>query len=586
MRVAKPLQTLSVQLSETVSANRFLSLALGVPSQVGDTVYGVTLQGGIAGDVIPLGIGGTAIVEAGAAIAPGALITWSNDGRAIAGQSTNLAGILAPGEEATAAGKLIEIILFDSIINNEQLKKTVATHTNITGITLDRLARAVPSALPTLPMQLIGMDNGIISCVPDDAVSAAKKYHAALFNDAVYYIKPDTGSDSNSGLTTSAPFATVAKFLRTATGARSIGKMLCDCVIPGLDLRYNDASQATQQIKILDGNGFNVTIREASPDLAALTWSQDGTYTNCWTSTLSLTGAATINSVLDSSVLDDFGKASELTKFTSLVLLNAATVPGYYFASNSLSINDDAKNIQQLRRNYRCLCMNTAGNARIYIAGAILILDGINGEGIYFEFAEGNSRRPEAWLHNCTFIWAPSKTGNMTVAGWMILSDSQILYGAGDGINAFQPSVTGQGLIQSVRSKIYNSGNRRIYTANGTLQSVSAHTGSHHVGFGSTFGGKYNNGACITDVGSTAGENDITWLVACQFDRPSDNFSSLQFSAGGTGMRTAFIDSCDFHGYGLAALEIITGATVYAYNTDIPIVSGGTVLSYSPNLPA
>lgn len=454
---------------------------------------------------------------------------------------------------------------------------------NQNAVILESIERIPPPGLPVLPMKLAGVINGLISALPNDAVNAAILYHADIFNPHIYYIDTVLGSDANAG-TPAAPFATANYFLQTAANG-SIGKFLNDCVIPGLDLRSTHASQATAQLKILDANGYNVTIRDPVPDLAALTWTQDGTFTNCWTATTALTGSATINSILDTSVLDYIGEPSELTRFASLALLDAATVPGFYFAANALSINDDGRNIHQSRRRYRALCMNTAGNSRIYISGAQLALKGIRCEGIYAEFAEGASRRPEFWTQDCKFRWAPSKTGNMTVAGWFIAVDTSIRYGAGDGINAFQKSTTGKGLIFTVRSDIQDTGNTRIFAVNGTFQSVSAHTGSDHIAWGSTYGGKYGNGPCVADIASTAGETDVTWMFGCQFNKIGVAVSAMIYIQGGTGKKVAYMDSCKFNGLTANAVEIIGGAQVFSYNTDVRSVLGGTIAAYNPSNP-
>jgi hypothetical protein len=110
MRNANSVLTVSAILTGTVAADRFVSSALA-QAGAGVNTYGVARTAGISGDVVPVMVLGTAIVEAGAAMSAGALVETDASGRAITKSTGVTVGRLAPGESASAAGQFVEVIL-------------------------------------------------------------------------------------------------------------------------------------------------------------------------------------------------------------------------------------------------------------------------------------------------------------------------------------------------------------------------------------------------------------------------------------------------------------------------------------------
>jgi len=112
-RQAIPLLTLTLALTGTVVANRFVA-GDGTQTGAAGNALGVGRTAGVSGEHIPVDVIGTAVVETGAAIAANALIEADASGRAV----TKAAGVtlarLAPGEVATAAGQFVEIILIQN----------------------------------------------------------------------------------------------------------------------------------------------------------------------------------------------------------------------------------------------------------------------------------------------------------------------------------------------------------------------------------------------------------------------------------------------------------------------------------------
>lgn len=103
------LLTLTVALTGTVTANRFVTAA-GAQAVADSNTLGVARTAGVSGDKVPVDVIGTAVVEAGAAIAAGATLESDASGRAVTwATSGGKVGIAL--EAATAAGQMIEVLL-------------------------------------------------------------------------------------------------------------------------------------------------------------------------------------------------------------------------------------------------------------------------------------------------------------------------------------------------------------------------------------------------------------------------------------------------------------------------------------------
>jgi hypothetical protein len=103
-----PILVLPVKAIAVLTARRFVTLLGAVPAAAAGNV-GVAQMDAAIGDTIPVTVVGTDHVEAGAAVAAGALIEIDNQGRAI----TRAAGIALGRalEAAGAAGDRIEVLL-------------------------------------------------------------------------------------------------------------------------------------------------------------------------------------------------------------------------------------------------------------------------------------------------------------------------------------------------------------------------------------------------------------------------------------------------------------------------------------------
>lgn len=108
------LLTLTVIATAVVAANRFVTTA-GAHTAAGALPLGVTRSDGVIGDPIPVDVHGTALVEAGDAIAADAPIMVTTDGKALTHDGDGDKHAVARALEAAgAAGDLVEVLLVPS----------------------------------------------------------------------------------------------------------------------------------------------------------------------------------------------------------------------------------------------------------------------------------------------------------------------------------------------------------------------------------------------------------------------------------------------------------------------------------------
>lgn len=101
--------TLTVTAGGVLTANRFVTGAGAAPAANGRAL-GVTRTSATAsGDLVPVDVLGTALVEASAAIAADAIVATTNDGRAVTYSTGVTVGRALTA--ASAAGQLIEVLL-------------------------------------------------------------------------------------------------------------------------------------------------------------------------------------------------------------------------------------------------------------------------------------------------------------------------------------------------------------------------------------------------------------------------------------------------------------------------------------------
>ena len=109
-RQALTLMALSITASGAIGEYRFVTPACAQAGAAGNTL-GVARMAAADKDVIPVDVIGTAIVEAGAAIAAGAALETDASGRAVTKSSGPTVARMTPGQVATAAGQFVEVLL-------------------------------------------------------------------------------------------------------------------------------------------------------------------------------------------------------------------------------------------------------------------------------------------------------------------------------------------------------------------------------------------------------------------------------------------------------------------------------------------
>ena len=107
------LLTLTQTLSGTVTANRFVTAA-GAQAGADANTLGVSRTSGVATEKVAVDVMGTAVVEAGAAVAVGATLKADASGRGITWVTSGAKVGLAL-EAASASGQMIEVLLIPNV---------------------------------------------------------------------------------------------------------------------------------------------------------------------------------------------------------------------------------------------------------------------------------------------------------------------------------------------------------------------------------------------------------------------------------------------------------------------------------------
>jgi len=105
--------SLPLVLSGTVTANRLVTAA-GAQAGAGANTYGVSRSSGVATERVTVDVMGTAMIEAGAAVAVGDTLKSDASGRAITWVTSGAKVGLAL-EAASAAGQMIEVLLIPNV---------------------------------------------------------------------------------------------------------------------------------------------------------------------------------------------------------------------------------------------------------------------------------------------------------------------------------------------------------------------------------------------------------------------------------------------------------------------------------------
>lgn len=108
-----PILTRTVTATSSVAAQRFVTPA-GAQAGAGENTLGVARVAAVAADKLPVDVLGTAIVEAGAAVAVNATIKADANGKAIT-WATSGAKVALALSAAAADGDLIEVLLIPNV---------------------------------------------------------------------------------------------------------------------------------------------------------------------------------------------------------------------------------------------------------------------------------------------------------------------------------------------------------------------------------------------------------------------------------------------------------------------------------------
>jgi hypothetical protein len=413
---------------------------------------------------------------------------------------------------------------------------------------------------------------------------------AARYAPGVIYVKPSIGNDANPG-TQALPIATLANALRTKLPSMVIIDE--PCTLEATDVRNTDAPNAqagypTGIIKHIRTT-YPVTITVAGANLAAVTWTANGTYADVWDATLpTLATGQALHRLMRTDQVDEEGFPKELIKAATLATVNTATT-GWFFtpATKVLSVKLGAGlSVDASKAALKANWTNFAATARILALGADLVLEGpITLDGVQPWGIVGGGRAPRIWLKSTTILRSPSY-GVSCEQGSSYSQDCRIHSSWYDGINNFTgPAAPVHGIQMDINCLITGSG-RQIYgTATQNGQAVSAHGGQHRISYGSTYRGSWGQDTADTSV---VGYDSVSWLVGCVSQgaaTPTKTAFSSSGVAGGT--RKMWLDTCQATGCTVGIeINIAAQTQVKTYASAITGTTvGGTVLSYTPDAP-
>lgn len=437
-----------------------------------------------------------------------------------------------------------------------------------------------------LPLRWIGVTSGGVPIISDTAAGRFVTWNTSIWNATTYYVKPSTGSNANNGTTVGTPFATLTYAVRTAAAGSRIVCLEAFVEEP-FDIRSTDASQATQQAKLVDGNGFNVILRSAGPDVTTQTYVVDGVNTKCYKTTLVYAGTGAFQRLLRTDILDSRGLPTPFKKYASAAALNAVTTDDGWFYDTVGKVLwvriGNGTNVETQKAILKGLHTASAGTSRCLVSGAAICFSGIRMEGMQFVMLDAGGRASQLWLHNCNQYWAIAKGADLTQANLYVATSTVVYASEADGVNAFAPSpIAGKGLIQTALCTYERNGDVRTFAVDGTLQGISAHGGSHHVSFGTTMND--NNGQCVADT-CVANSTDITWCALCTFDGGiTVNVNVFLGGAGANAARIGYFDTCtSVNAPAAGDISISTNASAYSYRSSFPVIGAGAALgSYRP----
>ncbi len=110
MKTNLSILALTALATSAVTSRRFVTNA-GAQAGAAANTLGVSRTDAAVGQGFPVDVLGTAVVEAGGAIAAGAAVETDAQGRAVTKNAGPTVARLAPGESAAQAGDLVEVIL-------------------------------------------------------------------------------------------------------------------------------------------------------------------------------------------------------------------------------------------------------------------------------------------------------------------------------------------------------------------------------------------------------------------------------------------------------------------------------------------
>ncbi len=358
----------------------------------------------------------------GATADPG--LAWVNQGGADSALRTDLAGTGGAALVGTTLGGSVATVL--------------ATVLSAALVLANGLPRAVPHAnfnfLTTLGWKVTGCSGKGGASLNLDIADVFNANYGALISGVSTFVST-TGNDTTGTGSFGAPFATLAKALRNTVNGNIY-------LLPGTydlsDYRYTDSNGSKP--KRIIGLGKGVKLRIAGDDIAAATWTANGTYPSVYETTLSTSNIPV--RILDSRIVDKDGEPIPIAmaaledevEATALAAVNGQLRAWWVNkVTKKLYFRNGGENINSAKANFRAAYgLASTRDNRILLYATISYWENLEIDGYFQLLEQAGQTVPQVWAKDVVFRYCRSD-GVLNTGGHYRMQNCGVIRGNQDG---------------------------------------------------------------------------------------------------------------------------------------------------------
>lgn len=444
-----------------------------------------------------------------------------------------------------------------------------------------------PSALPTLPIELVSIASQGVAVTDMSAVDACYAYNTALgtiITAGEVWVATD-GNDTTGNGTEGNPYLTVRKAVQITAGLPAIVNVKAGSYdVTAMQLRNTDTSQlagaALKHVRAAPGVDKSlVKFICTGPDVTTQAWVLDSG--NIWSTVLA--GTTLPFKVMFSGASDLFGYPMRLFKFADLAALQADGSEGWAWnnATRTLYVSIGGPSVEANKAQLDARFTLSNGFARININNAPILFENITFDGINIRTLNVAQApavfQSQMWFQSCDLLWQPT-SAIVSGGGYTVVDD--IAGHAFDGDFVLHNSIE-QGLVpfgMEINARSTYAGD---YGFSGALENSNG--SSSHFGHVCRFGGVHRNtfGACVGDVANIDDGDYTSWNAGMDCRDASDSERGYGFqisvNTGSNRRRTVYLDTC--HSEGQPRADILADADVGNF-ADVLVCGGDVIDNY------